>query len=78
MQGERANSVEHKCAIGKVPGSSAKYMFTVNLRSFTSTGIAILSSTAIASSSALVYAEDEKKISFRRQEIKKKKVSLPY
>jgi len=76
MQGERANSVEHKCAIGKVPGSSAKYMFTVNLRSFTSTGIAILSSTA--KSSALVYAEDEKKISFRRQEIKKKKVRLPY
>jgi hypothetical protein len=70
MQEERANSFKQKCAIDEVPGSSANYMFTVNLRSFTSTGIAILSSTAIASSSALVYAEDEKNRSFRRQEIK--------
>jgi len=77
MQEERANSFKHKCSIDKVPGSSAKYMFTVNLRSFTSTGIAILSSTAIASSSALVYAEDEKiQVSEEKRSRKKKQVLL--
>jgi hypothetical protein len=71
MQEGRANS----CDIDKVPGSSTKYMFTVNLRSFTSTAIAILSSTAIASSSALVYAEDDKKYKF--QKLRYKKQVLP-
>ena len=59
--------------ICRVFGHRRNHKIHVNLRSFTSTGIAILSRTAIASSSALVYAKIWNNISVRTDKKSKRK-----